>query len=142
MKDDRLRVSVEDAYVHALGLATYCFAMLEWNAVWCCEKIVTGSINSLADKTAGNIARQFIKIVTAMPPSADQAALHAAATDFKALVETRNGIMHGKPGTDVDGGQRLFRDGIAWTADSLNDAADRFTECSSRLNAMLYGFLA
>lgn len=142
MKDDRLRVPVEAGYVHALGFATYCFSRLEWDVVWCCEKIAAGSINALAEKTAGNIARQFIKIVSAMPSSNDQIALLAAASDFKALVEIRNGIMHGKPGTDVDGGQRLYRDGTAWTVDSLNVAADRFTECSSRLNAMLYAFLA
>lgn len=66
----------------------------------------------------------------------------AAARDFEALVEDRNGLMHGKSGTDTDGGQRLFRHGTAWSVEMINDAADRFTACGARLNAFFYGFLA
>lgn len=39
MKDDRKRVAVDDPYVAALGLTTYCFAICEWNAVWSAEKL-------------------------------------------------------------------------------------------------------
>jgi hypothetical protein len=39
MKDDRLRVPIDNAYVEALGRATYVFATLEWNAVWCCDRM-------------------------------------------------------------------------------------------------------
>ena len=42
MKDERLRVPIDDAYLHAAGLATICFARLEWNAAWCCEKMRAG----------------------------------------------------------------------------------------------------
>jgi hypothetical protein len=142
MINDRLRVAVDQDYVSAIGLATYCFALLEWNAVWCCEKIAPGSIQSLSDRTAGRIATALVNQAAAMPASPDQSALHVAAKDFKSLVEVRNGIMHGKPGTAADGEQRLFRNGTSWTVNSLRDAADKFTECSSRLNDMLYGFLA
>jgi hypothetical protein len=142
MKDDRLRVPVEDVYVHAIGLATYAFATLEWNAVWCCERIAPGAINTLPAKTAGAIAERFVKLVEGMPSSTDQADLLVAAKDFEALVKDRNGLMHGKPGTDTDGGQRLFRHGTAWSVEMINDAADRFTACSMRLNALFYGFVA
>lgn len=142
MKDDRLRVPVEDVYVHAIGLATYAFATLEWSAVWCCERIAPGAINSLPNKTAGAIAKQFVKFAEGMSVSKDQADLLAAAKDFEVLVEDRNGLMHGKPGTDNDGGQRLFRHGTAWSVEMINDAADRFAACSIRLNSFLYGFLA
>ena len=142
MKNDRLRVPVEDVYVHAIGLATYAFATLEWNAVWCCEHIAPGAINSLPDKTAGAIANRLVKLTEGMPASAEQADLLTAAKNFEACVEARNGLMHGKPGTDTDGGQRLFRHGTAWSVEMINDAADRFTACSGRLNGFLYGFLA
>lgn len=142
MKDDRLRISVEPAYIASIGRATFAFATLEWNAVWCCEKIAPGSIDTLPDKTAGVIAREFVKQVKQMPSTPDRARLLAAAEDFKALVEDRNGLMHGKPGTDTtDGGQCLFRHGKAWTIDTIDAAGDRFTECSIQLNEMLYGFL-
>lgn len=32
MKDDRLRIPVDDPYVASLGRAAYVFATLEWNA--------------------------------------------------------------------------------------------------------------
>jgi len=141
MIDDRSRVPVEPEYVAAVGLATYAFARLEWDAIWCFEKIDPQAMVRLSGETAGTIARQFVAEVKKMVASPDQRLLLAAAEDFRKLVQTRNGIMHGKPATDTDGGQRLFRDGVAWTVESLNAAADEFTECSIRLNDLLYGFL-
>lgn len=141
MTDDRLRVPVEPEYVSALGLATYAFALLEWNAIWCFERISPGAIQKLSHKTAGTMARAFVDEIKNMVTSPDQQILLAAALDFIDLVQIRNAIMHGKPGTDLDSGQRLFRDSVAWTVASLNDASDKFTACSLRLNALLYGFL-
>lgn len=53
MKDDRLRVLIDAPYLSALGLATICFARLEWAAVRCCEKIQPGYTNTVGAKTAG-----------------------------------------------------------------------------------------
>ncbi len=60
MKDDRLRVPIDNAYVEALGRATYVFATLEWNAVWCCERMEADYIRKLSRKTAGKIADNLV----------------------------------------------------------------------------------
>lgn len=140
MKDERLRVSFETEYVAAIGIAMYTFARLEWDAVWCIEKMKPGSISAISDRTAGGIAKELVKLVSGHGlPQTDPFVI--AAADFKNLVEIRNAIAHGKPATDSDGGQRLFRDGTPWTIETLNGASDAFTECQIRLNDILYGYL-
>lgn len=47
MKDDRLRVPVDHGYIEALGRAAYVFATLEWDAVWCCERMQSNYIQKL-----------------------------------------------------------------------------------------------
>jgi hypothetical protein len=42
----------------------------------------------------------------------------------------------------VGGSQRLFRDGLPWTVDMIDDAADAFTACNDRLVDLLNDFLA
>ena len=137
MKDDRLRVPVEPTYVAVLGLAAYEFASLEWNAVWCCERLEPGCIDRIAERTARNIAKYFIRLAEAN----GNAETISAACRFDALVQRRNELLHGKPGTDKDGEQRLFRSGVAWTEDEIGKVADDFTECSITLNSLLYGAL-
>jgi hypothetical protein len=137
VRDDRLRVQVAPAYVAALGLATYAFSLLEWNAVWCCERLEAGSIDRIAERTAGNIARNFKRLAEANGSEE----LIAAAQRFDDLVQRRKGLLHGKPGTDGDGSQRLFRNGVARTEDEIKAVADDFTECSETLNTFLYGAL-
>ncbi len=141
MKDDRLRIPCDQNYINALGLAAFTFARLEWDAVWCCERIKPNSINFLSDKTAGGIAKKLISLAETVPASSDKQKLVNASAKFQKLVETRNAIVHANPGTDTDGGQKLFRNGKAWSVDDLNTASDSFTECSMELNAMLHGFL-
>lgn len=140
MKDDRLRVSFETEYVAAVGLAMFTFARLEWDAIWCIEKMTAGSIQAMSDRTAGGIANELVKLVAArgLPPSDP---FVVAADDFKRLVKVRNAIAHGKPAAAPDGGQRLFRDGTPWTVETLNDASDEFTDCQVRMNDILYGYL-
>jgi hypothetical protein len=149
MKDDRLRIPVEAAYVGALGLAAYAFARLEWDAVWCCERMSPDIIySSLPHRTAGAIADQLIKLAKKRSATETDDLL-AAAEQFGRLVNTRNALLHAKPGTD-EVAQRLFqyvklgkdhfeRNGQPWTVETINDAADEFTACSNRLNAMLHG---
>jgi hypothetical protein len=140
MKDDRRRVSFETDYVAAIGLAMFTFARLEWDAIWCIEKMNPGSISTMSDRTAGGIAKELVRLVMARGlPQEDP--FIVAANDFQRLVGTRNAIAHGKPGTAPDGGQRLFRDGVAWTIEGLNSAADEFTDCQIRMNDILYGYL-
>jgi len=40
MKDDRLRVPMENDYALALGRAIFIFTKLEWSAIECCEHII------------------------------------------------------------------------------------------------------
>jgi transcriptional regulator with XRE-family HTH domain len=140
-RGDRLRVPVEPAYVSALGLAVFAFARLEWAAVWCCERIAPTSINNTLPRMAGDLADKFISLAATRPASPEQADLCDAAVEFKDLVRTRNALLHGKPGSTDAGAQRLFRDGLPWTVEMIEDAADAFTACNDRLVALLHGFL-
>jgi len=142
MKDDRLRVPVSDDYVAALGKATYVFAILEWNAVWCCERLKPGFINNLGRKTAGDIAIALIKHVSQIHDESQKQACVGLADEFKRLVSIRNGILHGKPGTSSDNEQRLFRNGTAWTIEMIDNAADQFAACSESLNTLIYATLS
>ncbi len=138
MTDDRLRVSVEKSYAESIGLAVFCFAGLEWNVVWSCERLSPGIINSLADQTAGSIAKQFTKLVEAVTDPHVMNRLSPLASRFEDLVKVRNGLVHAIPATDTDGGQRIFRDGVPWTIETIDKAADDFTACSIELNAFVH----
>jgi hypothetical protein len=138
MKDDRLRVPVEPDYVSALGLAVFVFAKLEWAAICCCERIKPGSINDLPKmkKTAGGVARKLKLLARKLPASSEQSELYAAAVKFKKLVETRNELLHVQPGSTPDGAQRLFRNGLPWQVEKIDQAADDFTNCNDCLVAL------
>lgn len=141
MKDDRERVPVDDHYVEALGRATYVFATLEWNAVWCCERLDRGYINKLERKTAGRIATDLLSRVSRIGDPVFHDACNGPAREFQRLVKIRNSILHGKPGTADDNAQRLFSEGRAWSPEMVEDAADDFAACSINLNALLYAEL-
>jgi transcriptional regulator with XRE-family HTH domain len=141
-RGDRLRVPAEPAYVSSLGLAVFAFARLEWAAVWCCERIAPNSINNALPRMAGDLADRLITLAATLPPSSEQIEICEAAAEFKDLVRTRNALLHAKPGSTTDGAQQLFRDGLPWTVDMIDDAADAFTACNDRLVVLLHGFLA
>jgi hypothetical protein len=137
MKDDRLRVTMDAGYETALGRAVFCFARLEWDIVWCCEKMKQGYINGLAKKTAGGIAKDFEKYGLQQTPNKWRI-LSPISTEFSQLVRLRNGLFHGKSGTATNGDQRLFEAGQEWTIDRVNDAADKFTACQIAANDALH----
>ncbi len=141
MADDRLRVPVDDPYVHAVGLATICFARLEWDAVWCCEKMEAGYIGTLGRKTAGMIASDLVAKAAVHPDVAVRQSLGTAAAEFKRLVGRRNDLMHAKPGTAPSGAQRLFRQGDEWTIEDVNRLADEFVVAGAPLNHHLHHLL-
>jgi hypothetical protein len=141
MGDLSLQPSVHSDYTAALGLAVYCFASLEWNAVRCCERIEPGSIEALEDRTAGRVADTLLNLVKRLHASHDQLALESAATDFRFLVGTRNNLVHAKPGTALNGEQALFRHGDQWTVSELKGVAEAFAGCSTRLDRALNGML-
>ena len=135
MKDSRLLVPLDAAYAEALGRAVFVFARLEWSAVWICQKLAPGYINSLGVKTAGRIAIDLIDLTSTAP---NAAAFAAPCAEFKRLVDTRNKLLHGKPGTAPNGDQNLFDRGSAWTIDKINDAADEFASCDRSLNPLMH----
>jgi hypothetical protein len=129
---------VDEPYVQALGRAAYVFAVLEWNAVWCCERIKPGYIRALKKKTAGTIANDLVALTAKHPDPAVQAAARGPVQEFRRLVDIRNSLLHGKPGTAANGEQRLFQAGEPWSIERVNDAADEFAAGSVSLNALLY----
>lgn len=142
MKGDRNRQPVKPDYAHALGQAAFCFSICEWNVVWSCERISPGALRKIVgdELTAGRIAKRFIDLVRNMPKSTARDELSAAAQEFARLVQVRNDILHGKPCTGPSGEARLSSGNVLEIAD-LEDAADAFSECSSKVNGLLHGFL-
>ena len=134
MKDYRLRVPIDDPYLHAVGLALICFARLEWDAIYCCEKMDAGYLKTVAKKTAGTIAGDLVTKAVAHSDSAIASTLSLAALEFKRLTVVRNNLIHANPGTAPNGNQRLFRHGAEWTIPMVNDAADEFSENSNLLH--------
>jgi hypothetical protein len=129
--------------MHALGTAAFCFAICEWNAVYCAERISPGSLGTfIKDKsTAGDIATKLINLARNMPITAERNELVAAAQAFAGLVPLRNSILHGKPCTGPNGKARVSYTKVFEIPD-FQDAADAFSACSIELNRLLHGFLS
>ncbi|MDM7929330.1 hypothetical protein [Blastomonas fulva] len=144
MQNDRKRISIDDQYAQALGLAAYCFAICEWNAVWSAERLQPGYINTIEPlrKTAGVIANELIDLVNAISDPALKSICLAPSVEFQRLVRDRNGLLHGKPGTAPNGDQRLFRRGQEWTTIAIDTFADEVSACSILLNEMAHRHLA
>jgi hypothetical protein len=133
MKDDRLRIPVDKAYLTAIGRATYCFASMEWDAVYCGEKLNPGYVGKVATKTAGMIAEDIVGFAQLITDQGKQARYQTAADAFKRLVKRRNDLVHANPAT-VGSGQRLVRHGTPWQATEIDGLADDFAACSIELN--------
>lgn len=143
MSGDRLRQPIKSDYTHALGVATFCFAICEWNAVYCAERIKPGSLNKFVEDelTAGKIAKKLLDLARNMPPMKERAEIIAAGQAFADIVPLRNSILHGKPCTGPNGDARLSGSSVMEIPD-LERAADAFSTCSIELNRLLHGFLA
>jgi hypothetical protein len=143
MKDDRLRQPIGADYAKALGDASFCFSILEWNVVWACERIEPGSLRNIVNEelTAGKIAKRFLDLVRNMPKARERQELTAAAQEFNRLVGIRNCIVHGKPCTGPSGEARLSSQGVLEISD-LEEFADSFSACGIEVNRLLHGYLA
>lgn len=143
MKDDRLRVTLDERYAHRLGLATFCFARCEWDAVWCCERLQPGYINTIEaeKKTAGTIAKDLRKLVERISDVVLKNLCRGPAEEFDRLTKQRNALLHGKPATSASGAQRLFKAADEWTPEAIEDLADEFTACQILLNDMVHKHL-
>ena len=122
MTKDRLRIPQDPEYFQAIGLATIAFARLEWNAVWCCERLKPDYIGSIEKrkKTAGTIGRDLASIFARIIDDEFRLKISPYAVEFREIVELRNSIVHGKPATAPNGDQRLFRHGHEWNLSIQN----------------------
>ena len=143
MTGERLRIPQDHDYFHAIGLAAVAFARLEWDAVWCCERLEAGYINTIEPrrKTAGRIGQDMAALFLRVPDETLRLRIHLYAVEFCSIVEERNGLLHGKPGTAQNGDQRLFRHGSEWTIVAVNEFADRCGRAGLHLNALLHADL-
>jgi hypothetical protein len=140
MADDRKRLVVEPAYAASLGIALFAFAMLEFEATWCCEQMHPGSLEELEERTAGRVADTLVRLVKTLPPSPDGDRLRSASARFQELVRVRNSLFHSRP-MSIDDTNVLSRNGDEWTIDEINNAADQFVRCGEALNASLHSYL-
>lgn len=69
MKDASFRQSIDSEYSQALGEAVFIFSLLEWNAIWICDRIQPGGLSGLNPKTAGAIAKRLIALVQSLDDS-------------------------------------------------------------------------
>jgi hypothetical protein len=140
MRDDRRRVSIDLPYAEALGLAAFCFARCEWDAVWCCELLQPGYIATIKvrRKTAGTIAAELIDLIDGIANPVIQAKCTGPAVEFQRLVRERNGLLHGKPASALNGDQRLFRHGSEWTIAAVDAFSDEVTACQILLNDLVH----
>lgn len=128
MTDDPPAITLDPDYAAALGAAVYAFASLEWNAVQACERLEPGSMADLSERTAGRVADTLLSLARKREPG-----LVDAATDFDALVATRNNLVHARPGLTAVGTPGLFRHGDEWTKEELRAVAGMFEDCAARL---------
>ena len=144
MSDDRLRIPQDADYFQAIGLATVAFARLEWNAVWCCERLSSGYIHTIEPerKTAGKIGKDLERLFLKIFDKTLKSKAVLAAKEFNLIVPHRNALMHGKPGTAHNGDQRLFRQNDELSVDVINRFSDRCVRAGMPLNALLYDELA
>lgn len=143
MKDARKGVPIQSDYAYALGVATYTFARLEWQVVWCTEGLLPSTVTKAMkdEMTGGAIANRFANATRNMPASKERLELQKLAERFKRLVELRNSIAHGKPCTSPKNDQRLSGNGVIEVSD-LEAAADDYADCEALLNRWFHGFLA
>jgi hypothetical protein len=64
---ESLRIQVAQEYVEALGRAAYIFSYLEWSVVWCTDRMEPTYIQTVTRKTAGQIAKDFLRISEGLP---------------------------------------------------------------------------
>ena len=128
---------ITTAYAEAIGRATFNFACMEWNAIWCCEAMSDGFMRNLGHRTAGQVGEDFEDLARAIPEQHLRNAVVGAADQFRHLVHVRNALQHGKPGRGPDGHGALVHDGRPWTLAMVLNAAHEFGACSRRLERLL-----
>ncbi len=143
MTGERERVVLDPEYATALGEALYCFALCEWNAVYCIQKCEPGYVADAFRPTqitmAGTIAYKLLSVSQKMAEGSLKAEWQQVAQQFVDLVTTeRNRLIHAKPGTNITDEQRLFYCGFEWTIKQVGRVADSFADCGKALNRLYH----
>ncbi len=139
MSNERLRVVLDPAYANALGVALYCFALCEWNAIYCIQKHQPGYVAKNQSTMAGTVAQKLCSITSKLSETPKKQKWERAAKTFCELVKTeRNHLVHAKPATNEDGEQRLFYFDFEWTIERIEDVANKFTKCSIDLSKLYH----
>lgn len=134
-------VMPEDAYLAAIGRATYSIAYAEWLVIEVARYLDSSlTVGWLAKRTTGTIATRFKAAVYAgsIPNAELRTTLETIADDWHSLVGPRNDFAHARPATAGDGSQRLYRwaPGVTprlITEDFLADLSARALAIASRL---------
>lgn len=87
----------------------------------------------LEERTAGRVADKLLSLTLRAKPEHPERI--AAARRFLALVRSRNNLLHSKPGSGVDGGACLMRDGDGWSIREIEGIAIAFNDCAADLSA-------
>lgn len=132
------RLHVSEAYLRALGRATYAFACLEWSVLQLMERLEPGYIHRNENDTAGQIAEEFLAAARkARVPEPPAEALVDLAFRFRALVPSRNDLFHAHPFVAENGEERLRRNrngaSIEWTIAEIDETADAYEACSAAI---------
>lgn len=140
-KDARLLIPVDEVYLRSLGYALIAFARLEWSILYRGESIKTGFVGRCLPDTSGDIAKRFITLCKQLSASdARRTAYLLAGQRFQELAVTRNLLLHAKPCTAPDSSQVLSDhrlEGLYWTIDKVNEAADEFANLSLQVESLL-----
>ncbi|MEL6948151.1 MAG: hypothetical protein AAFO73_11025 [Pseudomonadota bacterium] len=142
MSREAERIPVSDAYLRAVGRATYNFSYLEWGIVWLSETLERGFLDKVSRMTAGQIAEHFSRLTSKLEGE-DGERLIALARTFTELVVDRNRLMHGNPYTADGGVQQLSYNGKhgrkQWTESDIMDFADKVASASIESGQLLHG---
>jgi hypothetical protein len=133
MRDDRLKISTDQAYACAVGGAVICFARLQALAVACCETLSPGYALSKTLRSASEVADDFIVFSLPAFQRTRFSGILVAAREYKRLALRRNALLHATPAPAPLGDERLFRRGAQWTTTIVNDLADEFAAAEIHL---------
>jgi hypothetical protein len=124
---------VEPAYAQALGQATYAFALLEWQAIRCCEALSDGYAGRMHHTTAGEVGEDLQRMAHGVGDPHPRNELAGAADEFRRLVRVRNALAHARPGHDPAGRCILVNGERPWTVEGILGAVREFEACAGRL---------
>lgn len=136
-----IRIQVDESYAAALGRAVYVFSYLEWGVAWTGDALKPGFLEQSVKLTAGQIAREFKKVVEECGREPDLVVeLAELAQAFIAAADRRNDLIHSTPHTASDGEQRLLRQKkqLDWTTEAVTNLTEEFEALALGFNSVFH----